>query len=182
MFFADTIKQIETAIRHKERITVESGISKRSVRPYCIGSDRLSTYNYLVGYTKQQSGKDTISVFRVSRIKSIINDGESGGISDYEVSKLKKAIEERDLPYLGFEPTRILVKMTPSGQWMYSSLIQNRPIYDSKDDDMYVFHCSEAQAENYFFKFGANIEIVEPATLRDKFKEMYQNASSVYKK
>jgi len=182
IFFDEIVKQIETAILHKERITVESGTALRSVRPYRIGTDRLSAYNYLVGYIKQSKSKDTIGVFRVSRIKSVINEGEAGGLTDFEILELKKAIEERDLPYIIYQPKKILIRLNPTGLWMYSSLIQNRPIYYSKEDGLFTFYCSEAQAENYFFKFGANAEIIEPASLRDKFKDMYHDASALYDK
>jgi predicted DNA-binding transcriptional regulator YafY len=46
----------------------------------------------------------------------------------------------------------------------------------------FVFKCTEAQAEFYFFKFGKDAEILEPEELRNKLANMYDEALRMYMK
>ena len=53
-------------------------------------------------------------------------------------------------------------------------------MYTQKKEDVYIFNCTKAQAEFYFFKFGSDAEILSPVDLRDKFALMYKDAAAVY--
>ena len=74
------------------------------------------------------------------------------------------------------------LKFNSKGIEDFTRQIYMRPIrFERIEDDVYLFKCSEVQAINYFFKFGKNIEILEPISLREKFINRYSKALQVYK-
>lgn len=179
VYFFKSIKVIEAAIKSKERIMIETSEGWYSMRPYCIDTDKITAHNYLIGYTKSSDGEETPDVFRLSRILNVESEGV-GELTEREIDFLKDAIKKRGVPFLREAPQVIKVRLTPTGQRLYSRLIHNRPIYDIKDGDTYVFNCTLSQVEYYFFKFGADVEIIEPVSLRDKFKAMHKKAFEQY--
>jgi hypothetical protein len=180
IFFARTVKELEAAIRNRERITVETPEGRFSMRPYRIDTDKITAHTYLTGYTKDADGTERMNVFRLSRIRGIDNDGEPGALSELEIDRIKDALEKRGVPFLRDEPQEIRIRLSDRGQELYSRLIHNRPIYGSRDRDIYTFNCTATQAEYYFFKFGAEAEVIEPPSLREKFITLYREAISVY--
>ena len=52
--------------------------------------------------------------------------------------------------------------------------------YEVNVGSEYVFYCTQQQAEYYFFKFGKDAEILEPATLRSRFQKLYLEAAGKY--
>ena len=42
-----------------------------------------------------------------------------------------------------------------------------------EEDNVYVFCCSEMQAIYFFFRFAGDVEILEPLSLRNKFRDLY---------
>ena len=181
VYFADIVRLLEAGIRNSERLLIETDEGSFLIRPYLILSDRLSTYNYLACYSKSAEGnEDDVNVFRISRIERVAGAGEDGTLADHEKDFIKSAIEKRGLPFLRNETKEIIIRLTANGKILYSNLIQNRPIYDSNDGDIYTFICTESQAKFYFFKFGADAEVIEPESLRRQFAEMYISASGLY--
>jgi hypothetical protein len=178
-YFSKAIKNIETAIKNKERISIETAEGWHSMRPYCIDADKVTAHNYLVGYTKNEDGDEVPNVFRLSRILNVENDGP-GELSKREIDLIKEAIKKRGVPFLRNEPQIVKIRLTGNGQKLYSRLIHNRPVYEKKDGDTLIFSCTATQIEYYFFKFGADAEVIEPASLRDRFKSMYKTALERY--
>jgi predicted DNA-binding transcriptional regulator YafY len=182
VYFTETIRLIEAAIQDGKRVRIVTNEGVFLIRPYRVLSDRLSTYNYLACYAATLAkSEDSISVFRISRIRRVDDSGQPGGLSAQEKNSIKDAIRIRGLPFLRAGTTEVLVRLSDNGKRLYSNLIQNRPIYTSKNGDVYTFNCTEAQAQFYFFKFGADAEILKPASLRSRFKDLYRKASQEYR-
>ena len=74
----------------------------------------------------------------------------------------------------------IHVKLTKAGVYKYRRHTHLRPPLVRTEDDVYVFQCTTAQAEFYFFKFGKDAEILLPTNLRERFKSMYEAAANTY--
>ncbi|GEM_PF-6275830 len=151
-----------------------------SMLPYDIRLDEWSSYNYLIGITK--SGK--IINCRLSFIQNL--HSVSGNFSD--LHKKSKIIEERimtnGVQFLGSEPQKIIVRLTETGQNMYSTMIYLRPHYEScnPQSGIYEFFCTPTQIRYYFFKFGGEAEIIEPEILRQQFIDDYKKALDNYLK
>lgn len=53
-----------------------------------------------------------------------------------------------------------------------------RPLLNHSDENgLYHFLCTPMQAHHYFIRFGAEAEIISPASLRKEFATVYENAS-----
>jgi hypothetical protein len=180
VYFAKTIKELEAAIRNQESVLIQTPEAHYSVRPYRIASDKITAHNYLVGYAKTADGSQATAAFRLTRILRVENDGEPGSLTESEIDYIKGAIEERGVPFLGSEPQTIRVRLSEIGEQLYSKLVHNRPIYDSRDGDTFTFYCTVTQADYYFFKFGAAAEVLEPLQLREEFKSRYRKAAEAY--
>ena len=77
----------------------------------------------------------------------------------------------------------IRLQLSQYGEKLYHQKIHQRPAYVEKyGDGVYVFDCSERQIFNYFFSFGADVQILEPASLRQRFAESYLQAYNCYQK
>jgi hypothetical protein len=181
VYFQETVFALESAIRHQEKLKIQTRHGVIKVRPYLMGSDRLSTFNYLAGYYSELgTGEERIGVFRISRIALIHSRAEEGELTQFERDTIERAIKTRGLPFIASDETRAVVRLTESGVRMYSTLLQNRPMYVSRDGNEYLFLCTLAQLEFYFLKFGAEADVLEPPELRQRFREFYRRALGKY--
>lgn len=189
IYFKEFFDIIENAIAQNKQllITVSSGKSYHTL-PYKILCDPLSTTNYLAGYsypvTEEKENKYTVS-YKISAIRKIrLEKSKSGYLHPDDIAALITAISEKGVQFLVSEDVEIRVRFTEDGMHSFQHWIHLRPeplsIEKQKDSYIAVFHCSLVQASAYFFKFGTNAEILSPASLRDQFRDQYQDALSRY--
>lgn len=186
IYLTPFITKIEDAISDKQqlRITTEKD-AVYDVYPYEISSDLLSTANYLVGYSQQDDNPDDElrpCSFRISALKSIkLLESKSAFIPKEKQKNLSKLIASRGVQFLISNEEEIHVRLTDSGRHKYNRQSHLRPtLVEEQEGNVFVFRCTSAQAEFYFFKFGEDAEILFPAELREKFKSMYQRAANIY--
>ena len=86
--------------------------------------------------------------------------------------------------YLVGKPEQIRVRLTPKGKLSYQTRLYSCPekIEALSTDDTYVFDCTQQQIFNYFFSFGPDAEIISPEYLRNRFRNVYENAFTQYNK
>ncbi len=163
------------------------------IAPYGILTDEWSSYNYLIGtvfpYGKANDTKGYIDNRRISFIswcevippKNINPEYEP--IPDEEI---RKRISASGIQFVRSQPVEIKVRLTSAGKYLYDHVIYLRPnIYGEpteSEPDIYTFFCTEKQAEYYFFKFGADAEIISPDSLRYTFKSKFEKAQELYLK
>lgn len=187
IYYAESFSLIAEAVEHKKQISVVlfRG-SRHTISPYTVKSDPLSMYHYLVGEEHPQTGNEEsiprFFSYRITNIKEIkLIKSKSAYFTKDERRKLDKALSTRGAQFMNSEASEIRVHLTPNGVNKYQRIVHLRPTYSEiLDGNIYVFHCTETQAEYYFFKFGEDAQIIEPASLVSKFKCMYANAVSVY--
>lgn len=198
IFFNETIEIITYAMQNKRKIkiaqypTVTSsakGIFGRRyyVSPYKILTDKVSMFNYLICYAEEIDSEGEIfetipASFRISRIDKIdVMKSMSGFLSIAEKAKLEEEIHRKTPQFMAGEVVDIKVAFTSKGLEDFERVVYLRPAkYEKIDEKTYVFHCTELQARNYFFKFGMDAVILEPISLREKFKLKYQSAFDAY--
>ena len=187
IYLTPFITEIEKAIHDKKqlRVTTEKG-AIYNVYPYDISSDPLSTANYLVGYSQQDDNPDAElrpCSFRISALKHVeISKSKSAFIPKEKQKNLSKLVASRGVQFLISTEEEIHVRLTDSGRHKYYRQSHLRPtLVEEQEGNIFVFRCTNAQAEFYFFKFGKDAEILFPAELREKFKSMYQSAADIYK-
>lgn len=186
IFFSPLIAEIRAAIRDENQLRVVTGRDAiYSVYPYEILSDPLSTTNYLVGYcTRYGNSEDEKRPcsFRISALKSIRREkSKSAFLKESLWKQLSQTITSCGVQFMVGNEAEIHVKLTKAGVTKYRRQTHLRPpLVREQDDGVYVFQCTTAQAEFYFFKFGKDAEIIHPAELRNKFKIMYEAAINTY--
>ncbi|MDL2264733.1 WYL domain-containing protein [Synergistaceae bacterium OttesenSCG-928-I11] len=164
---------------------MQSG-KKFQIAPYRLSSDKLSIYNYLIGYicpmTQDEAAQSKIGSFRISRIASVQPVRTMRvELSEQQRERLEDEISRKGAPFLVEEASEIVIKLSEEGVRKYHAQLHLRPRYlEKRDGDRYVFHCTERQAEYYFQKFGRDAEVISPAHLRERFIHFYSDALEMY--
>ena len=182
------INTIEDAISSKTYLdlTTKRGEKKTSfyVKPYKILSDPLNTRSYLVCWSRPEGSNAqtmTIRSYAIHRLNKVelIRD-KWDPLSTRDVHLIEEKIAHNSSAFLSDETETIRIKISPEGESIYHVKLAFRPKIIKKEGDIYIFTCSPKQAFNYFFNFGDTIEILEPITLREEFKNKYTTASKLY--
>jgi len=185
IIYEEFVSKIDNSITKKKLLQVETDLGKKfDMLPYKIMQDPLSTANYLVGYTRDCNDSESSwepHSFRISAISSLRVGSAKKGLSKEQILSLEKFTNTRTPQFMLGDNQEILVRLTDAGKRKYTRQMHMRPKkIEEREDNVFVFHCPFAQAEFYFFKFGKDAEIISPLTLRNKFREMYLSASSIY--
>lgn len=186
VYFSPFIQEINTALRRHCQLRVRTGNkTSYSVYPHGIFCDPLSTANYLVGFSKRYDHpEDNMRPcsFRISALDSIkAEKSKSAFLKEERRKELSQIISSRGVQFMSGGEEEVCVRLTEAGKVKLQRQIHLRPVLVNHGEDVFVFRCTAAQAEFYFFKFGADAEILKPAPLRERFKEMYERAFFTYR-
>lgn len=187
IYLKEKYDTIETAIKNKHAVEIElsNGNSYR-IRAYKIDSDPQNIYHYLLGFSEpaKVDWKDEPQIFSY-RISNIVRIKElksvSGHLTDAKRQEISKSIKQHGVQFLNGDLIEAHVKLTDVGIRKYERMFHLRPVLREKiEPNIYIFHCTRDQIEFYFFKFGWDALILEPADLAEKFKRMYVSAANSY--
>lgn len=186
IYLSDLIEKINQAITDKKQLqVVTSNNLKFNVYPYKIMSDPLHTANYLVGFSKSDNNLDNDKIpcsFRISALKSVeIMKSRSAFLKKNEKQILEQKIKSCGVQFMIEGATEICVKLTENGVKRFHRYMHLRPNLIDRNGNKFIFNCTKAQAEYYFFKFGKDAEIISPHDLRTKVMDKYQEALDMYK-
>lgn len=187
VYFLGTFRAIEAAIDQERQLSVllPSGAS-HSIAPYAVVTDPLSMYHYLVGKDCTPPGTESDAPryfsYRVTNLTRLrVLKSKSGHLTKQERRQLEEELAVRGAQFMSGGVERICVRLTPDGVKKYRRLLHLRPAYtEIQDGSLYVFACTPAQAEFYFFKFGPDAQVISPASLAETFKERYAAAARLY--
>ena len=201
IYFKDTVDTIQSAIAQKKclKISLLKTIDQKSkrarsrtfwVRPYKIVQDSARMFNYLVGYSEeinqetQETDPGKIVCYRISRIcEKYIYSAKSGFLSQETQEMIDAAIAAKGPQFLADKVISLKVRFTDVGiEYLNRHLYMRPGDFNEVENEpnTYVFRCTEFQAMNYFFKFGAEAEILEPKETRNTLMERYKNAYMLY--
>lgn len=145
--------------------------------------DPLATQEYLVCYVKNENsatGKH-IASFSMARLQlqgSALK--QTFRLTKDDIIAIEKKLVDSSPAYLLGTNERVVVKLTERGQKSYKTKLYSRPAKEPESSgDTYVFYCSPLQAYNYFFPFGKEAKIIEPTSLRERFKNSYNDGAAV---
>ena len=186
IFFNDKIALFQEAIRLKRsiNITLRNG-STYHVIPYSIRTDRLSSYNYIIGISTKIDKAENVespklASFRLSRIESIRINSDNYVLSNDDKKSIENEIQNKGVAFLLSEKLCVKIKLTSEGQKSYFTRFHMRPPLIKQTDDIFEFHATATQILYYFFSFRNDAEILEPLELRDYFKNEYYKAYENY--
>ena len=174
IIFNDTFKQIREAIKNNKKIGIKYHSTARIVNPYFIELSSKENRSYLFCYCeKNQDFRN----YRISDIENIWNLQNEIYVKDEDYIE---AIRKNFDPFLSYG-NEIKVRMTEEGKALYERVNQNRPKLLKEEGDIYTFECSDKLAKVYFAQFYDEIEIIEPESLRESFKENFKRTYEMYK-
>ena len=178
IYFYDTISAVGTAIQTGRKIEFFLHGELYRIKPMYIRLDEWSSYNYIIGV--DNAGRAVNA--RVAHIKELNILTEKDDVTNIETKKMDEAISEKGVQFLKDKTAAVRVRFTETGENMYNRLNYLRPKYSKKNEKTreYSFNCTERQAEIFFFKFGAEVEILDPKSLREKFAQQYRRAAALY--
>lgn len=189
IYFSDVIEKAEMAIQLGLQLRVElKNNSRFYIKPYRVMSDKMDTYNYLVGCSRSDKTPEADfkpASFRVTRMinMEMIKKGKSGRLTQGEKNSIDYRISTEGPQFLVGDTVVIRIRLTDTGVRKYREHLFLRPPYQKKIDapGVYDFYCTEAQAEFYFMKFGRDAEILSPEILRDRMVRLYRDALDSYR-
>ena len=191
ILFRDFIDLANDCIRTEKAMLVTLKNNYRyEVRPFRVCRDTENNFNYLVGYAKLAGAEpetECLVSYRISNIKAFKKTGKSGHLTESRKRDAEGKLQTVGVQFLLQEPETIQIKLTPHGSGMYDRQAHLRPSFDSRQQTedglwLYEFSCTPMQIYFYFFKFGADAEVLSPPELRGRFLEQYKKAIVIYEK
>lgn len=191
-YFQDRIHSIHAAKAERRLLKIKLHSLNRTtqkhnilyMKPYDVRQDSVGMYNYLVGMMSDSPGGPwAIGSIRLTSIMELDDQGRDIVITQNKQEAIEEAIRTKGAQFLSDDKgqERIVVQFTKRGEKMYKSMLHLRPQYRKKKSNrIYEFECPAYQARNYFFKFGKDVTILEPASLASQFKWEYQKALDNY--
>ena len=134
ILFEKNFKNIEKAIKDKNKIKIKYHNYIRLINPYFIKVSDSESRSYLFCYCEKNNDYRN---YRISEIEEIWFTNEKIEVKD------KKYIDE---VYKNFDPflsykNRVKVKFTEKGLELYEKVLTNRPRLLNKNNNIYTFEC-----------------------------------------
>lgn len=198
IIFKEHFDTINSSIMNKKKIkiTIMRKINNKNkefynrrfyIFPHKIIQDKSSSYNYLVGYSEEINPDGTTKPktpvsLRISRLdRSSMMNSMNSFISKDDVDALERELETKGVQYLAGYIQNVIIKFNKKGFESYERWLYMRPKFSKKlDTNTYLFEITSVQAINYFLKFGRDLEVLEPQSLRESFITRYKTALEVY--
>ena len=186
IYFAPKYITIETAIQTEKQLLVTISNGRQfHVLPFSIMEDPLETATYLIGFSydinSDKSTKKACS-FRIATLKNNIRIEQSKNavltLADQDL--LEDKITQNGVQFILSDNVTVKLKLNEQGIHDFNHQLTLRPTPIDITNNIYTFQCSIVQAKFYFFKFGKNVEILEPQDLREYFKNNYLEAYKIY--
>ncbi len=186
LYFYNQIRELYMNIDRNRSCYITTSGNCFHIIPYKICADSAGNFNYLVALSKLKNSSDQykLTSFRISRIQEISLFSTTSPIDISSVAlSIEQDLQQKGVQFLLAETTPIKIRLSDYGKTMFLQQSHLRPIlHHIENSNIYCFDCTEMQAEFYFFKFGANAEVLSPQSLREKFYQQYLNALSTYQK
>lgn len=184
IYYQKTLEILDDCIKKNYIVKIEFWGRKKShkIKPAFLCEDKFETHLYLAAILCRENKKEKLASYRIDRIKSIHLIRQEP-ISPDTFSALKNKADTFGIQYLSSEKTQIRIQLTPEGIAKYRQMSFQRPMYskiEGSKNNIYVFEIPKYQVLVYFFKFGADAIVLEPAELREEFRRMYQKALKGY--
>ena len=208
IFYKQLISELKDAIDLKYNLKVYKNDYEHpsNIFPYEIKTSDENNNIYLTGFKlyfdkdkkiyfyRNTLGIPLRKIFSIERIKKIepkkqIYFREKYPEADIKSYKdMEEYIQKRfatdGILYLSDILRDVTVRLSDKGiEYLYSRT-QYKPFdisFDKEDTHIIHFKATRLQTFMYFFKFGGDAEILQPAEYRQNFIEQYEKALSIYK-
>jgi len=171
--FKKLYNELEMAVEKRKIIKIEYGEEVIEIEPYFITSDVRESDNYLFGYSLSNC---EYAVFKLRKIKGVMFTGKNFAARNEEYVK---SVAKNFDPYLSHGHV-VKLRLVGLGLETLENFDLIMPKLLERDGDVLKFECSQRYAEIFFSPFMDRIEIIEPESLRDRFREKLTAAAGLY--
>lgn len=175
ILFSAHFDLLERAIQTKKKVNVKYKGKVRTLSPYFIKVSDQENRSYLFCYSEESSA---YRCYRVSEMESL------------KISKYDR--EEKDEEYIRniethFDPFQsygkeVKVRFTEEGLLIWEKALHNRPKVLKEEGREFLLECDSKLAQIYFPQFLEEVEVLEPSSLRDWFREKSIRFAKQYEK
>jgi predicted DNA-binding transcriptional regulator YafY len=168
IIFKQNYQLISDAINRKKQIFISVQGAKRAtmqIAPYCFSRSKEEIHIYLI-YKAEQSCKS----IKLSKIQSVTVLDKNTKFNELDIKLIEKMQKYGAQFSYDYNEEPIVVKLTPRGQLLLHKIYVHRPIPDKIEGNIYTFNCSHQQVVQYFLRFGGEVKIIAPASVK---REMY---------
>lgn len=190
ILFRQEIETLTSCAEQHKLVCIETGGKIFEVKPFQVIPDYNGMHYYLAGISRPINSsveEDKIASFRISRIKKIRprpKTYRSGRLTAAEQSSIVERLEVDGVQFLISPRITVKIRLTEKGMERFHNQTHLRPhlLSVQKEKDTYICSCdcTETQIRYYFFQFGPEVEIVEPVSLREVFRDKYKEALALY--
>ncbi|WP_027131750.1 WYL domain-containing protein [Fusobacterium necrophorum] len=173
ILFFEYFELIEKAMKEKKKINIKYHGEIRTVNPYFVKVADEENRSYLFCYCEKNQD---YRCYRISEMEMLMISKQNLEVLD---RKYIQKIEQNFDPFHSYGK-EIRVKFTALGDVLWEKAIHNRPKILRKEGEECVLECDERLAQIYFPQFLAEVEILEPKSLRKWFEEQYEKAWKQY--
>lgn len=165
LLFKENYDELKRAIKGSNYINIKITGLKENIkcRPLDIKNNKDEQNNYLI--TSNGVEIRTVKLCKVERIFISHERFEKNSIENRFLLEIDKEFDPFTL-----NKDIIKLKLTQNGELLYKRLQHNRPKIKKITEGIYSLTTSKDKVFSYFFKFGREVEILEPEDLREKFK------------
>ncbi|MGL4946420.1 MAG: WYL domain-containing protein [Cetobacterium sp.] len=165
LLFKESYDNLKKAIKNSNYINIKIMGLKENIkcRPLDIKNNKDEQNNYLI--TSNELEIRTVKLCKIERIFISHEKFEKNSIENKFLLEIDKEFDPFTL-----NKDRIKLRLTQNGELLYKRLQHNRPKIEKIDNNIYTLTTSKDKVFSYFFKFGRDVEILEPKDLRERFK------------
>lgn len=174
----DILMTIDHSIKKHQQLKLTLFNTKTTwLSPISVNLAKEGSFSYLVGLDSNRS----IKTVRISRISQLLSMKKALIPTKDERIEIDKRLAKYGPTFAAQNTQLIKVRLSPKGIQSYEYSVIHRPIHTCiENGNIYVFECSEMQALYFFFRFAGEAEILEPLSLRNKFKDLYTAGKKIY--
>ena len=169
-----SVSRINQAINQRKQLRIRYKDELRLIEAYAILHSENETRNYVYCYCFR---KQDYCNYRLSNIEAV--SVMDSGFEHYNETLINGVKNNFD-PFLSFGNV-VRVKLSELGQQIYERNITHRPDMIKQENGISEFECSEIRAKLYFAQFLGEVEILEPISLREWFKDGSKKMANLYK-
>ena len=171
IIFKSQFNDINEAIKNGNKIfinTKATNSNRMEVLPYTFANSKEEIHLYLLYQNRQ-----TFKSIKLSRIQSVVILDKKEKISPKGIEIFNKMIKYGPQFYYEENEEDVVLKLSQNGQMLFRKMYVHRPIPESINKNMYTFKCAHTQIMQYFSRFGGEVEIISPQSIKENLYKFH---------
>lgn len=172
IIFKEQYNILSEAINKKQKvfITTKNTNNIMEISPYLFSHSKEEMHIYLM-YKQKESCRS----IKLSKITSVTILNQSSTFNEDDIRLFQKMLKYGVQFFYDNNEEEIVVKLSPRGQKLFHKIYVHRPIPTKIENDIFYFNCSYTQILQYFSRFGGDVEIISPESIRKNIFDFHNS-------